>query len=115
MWRGLARCGRIDHDPRGKRDGRGKGKRRKELSRQFPSTVLHASARLAVSHAAHHGGIDVFPRRQVMVTSKQVPLQGEKFQRNPLLQILAAGYAIFWILTAIRPWSRIGWLLENLL
>jgi putative membrane protein len=50
-----------------------------------------------------------------MAANKQLPLQGRKFEGNRLLQILAGVYALFWTLTAIRPWSRAGWLLENLL
>lgn len=38
-----------------------------------------------------------------------------RFRHNPLLQALAIAYAAVWIVTAIQPFDRHDWLLENLL
>lgn len=37
------------------------------------------------------------------------------FERNRLLQVLAAGYGAWWLLLAIAPYNRFDWFLENLL
>lgn len=38
-----------------------------------------------------------------------------RFARRPLLQALAVWYGLVWIVTAIRPFDRHDWLLENIL
>jgi putative membrane protein len=38
-----------------------------------------------------------------------------KFRNNRLLQVLAAGYGVIWLVAAIAPTNRFDWFLENLL
>src|SRR5512144_1290148 len=38
-----------------------------------------------------------------------------RFARRPLLQALAGWYTLVWVVTAIRPFDRHDWLLENIL
>jgi putative membrane protein len=40
---------------------------------------------------------------------------GANFRENKLLQLLLGWYALYWIVTAIKPVDRSDWLLENLL
>lgn len=42
-------------------------------------------------------------------------MNGGKLRDNRLLQILLAGYSLFWMYMAIAPNNRFDWLLENLL
>ncbi len=41
--------------------------------------------------------------------------EGQPFRRNRLLQGLVAWLLLFWLVTALAPYNRFDWLLENLL
>jgi putative membrane protein len=49
------------------------------------------------------------------VISTSTSRKQSRFGRRPLLQALAAWYALVWIVTALRPLDRHDWMLENIL